>query len=121
MLNGVAGGEGATSPTPGSNGVSMDAFSEMKKERDQLRDELRELENSYSDLFKRYEKMRENCVLLKNVSSNELTSMQYQATSTVGDYYRVKRISRRMRRMTRLNTTCSPTCFKSCGKRPLRS
>jgi len=38
----------------------------MIKERDQLRDELRELENSYSDLFKRYEKMRENCVLLKN-------------------------------------------------------
>jgi len=46
--------------------MSPDAVSEVMKERDHLRNELRELENSYSDLFKRYEKMRENCVLLKN-------------------------------------------------------
>ncbi|KAI1731697.1 transforming acidic coiled-coil-containing protein (TACC) domain-containing protein [Ditylenchus destructor] len=52
---------------------SPDALSNVAKERDELREELkavttelRELENSYSDLFKRYEKMRENCVLLKN-------------------------------------------------------
>lgn len=48
--------------------VTLDAFNEIVRERNSLRDELRELENSYSDLFKRYEKMRENCVLLKNVS-----------------------------------------------------
>lgn len=47
--------------------VTPDAYSDLMKERNSLRDELRELENSYSDIFKRYEKMRENCVLLKNV------------------------------------------------------
>jgi hypothetical protein len=47
---------------------SPDLLVELGKERDSLREELAQLENSYSDLFKRYEKMRENCVLLKNVS-----------------------------------------------------
>lgn len=66
------------SSAPTANGTlnrtfSPDALSNVTKERDVLREELRtvttelrELENSYSDLFKRYEKMRENCVLLKN-------------------------------------------------------
>lgn len=54
--------------TPGADRtVTPDAYTDLIKERNSLRDELRELENSYSDLFKRYEKMRENCVLLKNV------------------------------------------------------
>ncbi|KAL3108622.1 hypothetical protein niasHT_015544 [Heterodera trifolii] len=53
--------------------ITTDMMNELITERDTLRDEFAQLENSYSDLFKRYEKMRENCVLLKN-SEDELKS-----------------------------------------------
>jgi len=46
--------------------ISPGALAEVMKERDSLRREVRELENGYSSLFKRYEKMREDCVLFKN-------------------------------------------------------
>ena len=48
------------------NQIDNQRMVELIKERDSLKEELRDLENSYSDLFKRYEKMRENGVLLKN-------------------------------------------------------
>lgn len=47
--------------------LSPENFAEITKERDTLRNELKEQENSYFDLLKRYEKMRENCVTLKDV------------------------------------------------------
>lgn len=50
-----------------SRSFSPNLLAEVTKERDTLREEYGQLENSYSDLFKRYEKMRENCVILKNV------------------------------------------------------
>jgi hypothetical protein len=62
----VDGFNGLTTPQS-MRTFSPDLVAELTKERDSLRDEFGQLENSYSDLFKRYEKMRENCVLLKNV------------------------------------------------------
>ena len=59
---------GSATPQTTARTFSPDLAVEIGKERDALREELAQLENSYSDLFKRYEKMRENCVLLKNVS-----------------------------------------------------
>uniref|UniRef100_A0A914H0H3 Transforming acidic coiled-coil-containing protein C-terminal domain-containing protein n=1 Tax=Globodera rostochiensis TaxID=31243 RepID=A0A914H0H3_GLORO len=64
-------------PTPYTNyrqTFSPDMMNDLISERDTLRDEIAQLENSYSDLFKRYEKMRENCVLLKN-SEDELKNI----------------------------------------------
>lgn len=39
----------------------------LTRERDSIADEVRSLESNYSNLFKLYEKMRENCVQLKAV------------------------------------------------------
>uniref|UniRef100_A0A915CUF8 Uncharacterized protein n=1 Tax=Ditylenchus dipsaci TaxID=166011 RepID=A0A915CUF8_9BILA len=47
-------------PTPSS------ATTPLSPERDTLRDELRNWRTHILTYFKRYEKMRENCVLLKN-------------------------------------------------------
>jgi len=50
----------------GHNGPTIDQFELVAKERDSLRKELKELEIGYSSLFKRYEKLRDDCTLLKN-------------------------------------------------------
>lgn len=42
-------------------------FLKLTQERDQLADEVGSLESNYSNLFKLYEKMRENCLQLKSV------------------------------------------------------
>lgn len=41
-------------------------FVKLTQERDQLADEVGSLESNYSNLFKLYEKMRENCLQLKS-------------------------------------------------------
>lgn len=49
-----------------SNSPEMEAeMMRMARERDSLADEVKSLESNYSNLFKLYEKMRENCVQLK--------------------------------------------------------
>jgi len=67
------------SPTGGGGGGVGRSYSpelesemvRMARERDSLSEEVKSLESNYSNLFKLYEKMRENCVQLK-VGSAEL-------------------------------------------------
>lgn len=47
--------------------LSPENLAEITKERDSLREELKEQENSYFDLLKRFEKLRETCTTLKAV------------------------------------------------------
>lgn len=44
-----------------------DDFAALARERDQLADEVNSLETSYSDLFRRYEKLRQTSIEIKQV------------------------------------------------------
>ncbi|CAK5041563.1 unnamed protein product [Meloidogyne enterolobii] len=57
--------------------LSPGQVDDLTRERNSLREDVATLESNYADLFKRYEKMRENCVLLKN-SEEELKNAQVE-------------------------------------------
>ncbi|KAH7731860.1 cytochrome c oxidase subunit 2 [Aphelenchoides avenae] len=50
--------------------LSPENLAEITKERDSLREEMKEQENSYFDLLKRFEKLRETCTTLKANEEN---------------------------------------------------
>lgn len=54
-------------PGPERN-LSPDDVAQLIKERDQLAEEVNSLETSYSELFRRYEKLRQTSVEIKQVS-----------------------------------------------------
>lgn len=56
-------------------------FQQLIRERDSLRDDLNSLENNYSELFKRYERMRENAASLKNVKCLILHVLNFAITT----------------------------------------
>lgn len=47
--------------------LSPDDVTQLLKERDQLAEEVNSLETSYSELFRRYEKLRQTSVEIKRV------------------------------------------------------
>lgn len=53
-------------PGPERN-LSPDDVTQLLKERDQLAEEVNSLETSYSELFRRYEKLRQTSVEIKRV------------------------------------------------------
>ncbi|KAL7075606.1 hypothetical protein ACQ4LE_005032 [Meloidogyne hapla] len=70
LFNGQTSADDAGTPRNGYP-LSPGQVDDLTRERNSLREDIATLESNYADLFKRYEKMRENCVLLKN-SEEEL-------------------------------------------------
>lgn len=71
------------------NTISLDSVSEINRlirEKDLLSEEIRSLEVNYSNLFKLYEKMRENCVLLKMVSNKYFLISSFLFKNTFNKY-----------------------------------
>ncbi|KAL7075550.1 hypothetical protein ACQ4LE_005037 [Meloidogyne hapla] len=66
LFNGQTSADDAGTPRNGYP-LSPGQVDDLTRERNSLREDIATLESNYADLFKRYEKMRENCVLLKNV------------------------------------------------------
>lgn len=66
---------------------TAEQIADLIKDRDLLRKEMKELENGYSGLFKRYEKLREDCVLLKN-NEEELQNKVEEERSKYDSLYR---------------------------------
>uniref|UniRef100_A0A914DW70 Transforming acidic coiled-coil-containing protein C-terminal domain-containing protein n=1 Tax=Acrobeloides nanus TaxID=290746 RepID=A0A914DW70_9BILA len=66
---------------------------QLVQERDSLRDDLNSLENNYSELFKRYEKMRENCTNLKTneeALKERIESLAKTKEEIVNRYYELR-------------------------------
>ncbi|KAI1726653.1 transforming acidic coiled-coil-containing protein (TACC) domain-containing protein [Ditylenchus destructor] len=64
-------------------------FLKLTQERDQLADEVGSLESNYSNLFKLYEKMRENCLQLKSADEtlrNDLAEQSQKYNSLYNLY-----------------------------------
>jgi hypothetical protein len=60
----------------GGGGYSSDLVEKAIAERDSLRKEFKDLELGYSVLFKRYEKLRDECVVSKNTEEQLQGSLE---------------------------------------------